>query len=44
MTDIQRYAAGYVTAGFSKRLCDLWELDAREDEAHATVPPQRRPS
>lgn len=44
MTEIQRYAAAYATAGFSTRMTELFELDRREDEARASVPPQRRPS
>jgi hypothetical protein len=44
MTDVQRYAAAYAICGLSRRISDLHELDRREDETHAAVPPQRRPS
>lgn len=44
MTEIQRYAAAQAICGFSEQISRLYELDAREDEVYATVPPQRRPS
>jgi hypothetical protein len=44
VNEIQRYAAALAICGFSKRMSRLHELDRREDEAPAAVPPQRRPS
>jgi hypothetical protein len=44
VNEIQRYAAALAICGFSTRMTELFELDRREDEAPAAVPPQRRPS